>query len=132
MKLMRVRNLFIYLIVTIALAAPEVPAQLGPAKASGPDNGRFGDPTIIGHNLQGDLYGVVKKIDDKEIILDKTMYGEDQTIQLDHKTKYVRDGKRSGFDKLKVGDAVYVDVKTEKKTGIKTAKKVISGLIATP
>ena len=38
------------------------------------------------------------------------------------------DGKASTYDKLKVGDSMYVDVDTDKKTGELTAKKVVSGV----
>jgi hypothetical protein len=100
--------------------------------AAKPDNARFGNPTSIGRQLQGDLYGVVKSVKDGEMILDKTKFGVDQTIKLEAKTKYVRDGKSSSLDKIQVGDPVYVDAKTDKKTKVMVARKVTSGVIAAP
>jgi len=114
-----------------ALVAWAVPAPQG-TKPDKPDNVRFGDPTSIARSLQDDIYGVVKKIGKNEIILDKTKFGVDQSIRLDPKTKYIRDKKVSSLDKLEIGDPVYVNVKTEKKTGVMTAKKVTSGVIAEP
>jgi hypothetical protein len=127
---MRTRTLLLIFLAG-ALAVPAVNAQDQKDTAK-PDPGRFGNPTGIGRGLQGDLYGVVKSIKEDEIILDKTKYGVDQTIKLLPKTKYVRNGKSSSWDKLKVGDTVYVDVKTDKKTKEKTAKKITSGVVAAP
>lgn len=114
-----------------ALAAPAAYAQSDkdPPK---PANGRFGNPTSIARHLQDYLYGMVKQINEKEIVVDKTKHGIDETIKLEPKTKYVRDGKASTWAELKVGDTVYVDVKTDKKTGEMSAKKIISGILATP
>ena len=114
-----------------ALAGPALVAQDKKDTAK-PDNARFGNPTSIGRALQGDLYGVVKSVKDGELVLDKTKFGVDQTIKLEPKTKYVRDGKSSSLDKIKVGDPVYVDVKTDKKTKAMTAKKITSGIIGAP
>ena len=126
---MTTRNIFPVLLMACALVAPVMGAQEEPAK---PDNARFGDPTGIGRNVQGDIYGVVKQIGEKEIVLDKTKFGVDTSIRLEAKTKYVRDKKPGTFAQLKVGDPIYVNVKTDKKTGTMTAKKVISGIIASP
>jgi hypothetical protein len=52
----------------------------------------------------------------------------DQTFKLTKKTKFVQDEKASSFDKLKVGDRLYIDADTDKKTGVMTAKKVVSGV----
>ena len=126
---MTARSICLYSLMACALAAPVLPAQEDPPK---PDNARFGDPSGIGRNIQGDIYGVVKKIGAKEVVLDKTKFGVDTSIRLEPRTKYVRDRKSSSFDQVKIGDPVYVNVKTDKKTGIMTAKKVISGIIAAP
>jgi hypothetical protein len=125
------RAILQFILTACALAPQAFSAPQGTQPIK-PDNGRFGDSSAIGRNLQGNIYGVVKKIDENEIVLDKTKFGVDTTIRLDSKTKYVRDKKPSSVDKLKVGDPVYVDVKTEKKTGAMTAKRVISGMVATP
>jgi hypothetical protein len=114
-----------------ALVGPALLAQ-DEKDAAKPDGGRFGNPTTIARSVQGDVYGVVKSIKEGEVILDKTKFGADKTILLGPKTKYVRDGKSSSWDKLKTGDPVYVDVKTDKKTKVMTAKRVTSGVVATP
>jgi len=124
---MRTRTL-LFIFLAGALAAPALFAQ-GQKDTAKPDGGRFGNPTGIATGLKSDLYGVVKSVKDGEIILDKTKYGVDQTIKLLPKTKYVRNGKSSSWDQLKVGDTVYVDVKTDKKTKEKTAKKITSGVV---
>jgi hypothetical protein len=126
---MTTRGVFLFSLMACALVAPVLAAQEDPPK---PDNARFGDPTGIGRNVQGDIYGVVKRIGEREIILDKTKFGVDTSIRLEGRTKYVRDKKPGSFAQLKVGDPVYVNVKTDKKTGTMTAKKVISGIIASP
>ncbi len=92
-------------------------------------HGRFGDPTRIAQNLQGYLYGVVKAKGAESLTLDKTKFGTDKEIKLDKKTKFVRDGKSSTWAAIQVGDPVYVAIKTDKKTGDMTAKKVVSGVI---
>lgn len=95
------------------------------------DNARFGDPTSIARVYQDYLYGVIKKIDKDEMVLEKTKFGVDQTLILDSKTKYIHDGKPASQDRLKVGDKVWVDVKNKKKTGELLAKKVVTGLMPT-
>jgi ferredoxin-fold anticodon binding domain-containing protein len=74
------------------------------------------------------MYGVIKDLNPNEMILTKTKFGVDQTFKLNKKTKFTLDGKPSTFDKLKVGDRIFVDVDTDKKTGDLIAKKVVSGL----
>lgn len=92
--------------------------------------GRFGDPTGIARQYQSYISGVIKKINKEEMVLEKTRFGVDTTIKLPAKTKYVHNQKPGKFEDLKVGDQVFVDVKTDKKTGEMSAKKVVSG--ATP
>lgn len=126
---MRARTILLIVFLAATLAGPALVAQ-DKKDAAKPENARFGNPTSIGRALQGDLYGVVKSVKDGEMVLDKTKFGVDQTIKLEPKTKYIRDGKSSSLDKLKVGDPVYVDVKTDKKTKVMAAKKVTSGVVA--
>jgi hypothetical protein len=92
------------------------------------NTGRFGDPTSIAIKYQDYLYGVIKELNPNELILSQTKFGVDQTFKLNKKTKFIQDGKASSYDKLKVGDRVYVDVDTGKKSGDLIAKKVVSGV----
>jgi hypothetical protein len=94
-----------------------------------PENARFGNPTSIARAYQFYLYGVIKKLDNKEMVLEKTRYGVDTPVKLTSKTRYVRNRKQSTLEALHVGDQVYVDVKNDKKTGDKIAKKVLSGVM---
>ena len=124
------RKLFlIYLVCALAAPAAFAQSDKEPPK---PANARFGNPTSVERHLQDYLYGMVKQIGEKELVLDKTKFGIDQTIQVDAKTKYVRDGNPSTLAELKVGDTVYVDVKTNKKTGDMSARKIISGILPRP
>jgi len=95
-----------------------------------PETARFGDPTSTARVFQDYLYGVIKNLDKNELVLDKTKFGIDQSFKLDAKTKYLHDGKPSSWDQLAVGDQVWVDVKTDKKSGEMTAKKVLTGVVA--
>ena len=95
-----------------------------------PENARFGNPTAVARQLQDLFYGLIKSLDKNEMALEKTKFGLDQTIKLNEKTKYVQDGQSSTFDRLKVGDQVWLQTKTDKKTGDMTAEKVLSGVIA--
>jgi hypothetical protein len=95
-----------------------------------PDNARFGDPTATGRFFQGLFYGVIKSLDKSELVLEKTKFGVDQPVKLNDKTKFVHDGEPSTFDKLKVGDQVWIQTKKEKKTGDLIAKKVFTGVVA--
>lgn len=82
-------------------------------------------------NYQDYFYGVIAKIGPDALVLSKTKVGVPQTIHLTKKTKYVRDKKKSSFAQLKTGEMVYIDVKTDKKTGRMTARKVVSGMDVT-
>jgi len=128
---MRVRTIFFSILIGSVLAAQVILAQ-DAKDAAKPDNARFGNPNDIGRKVRGDLYGEIKSIKEGEIVLDKTKFGVEQTIRLEPKTKYVRDGKSGTFAQLKVSDPVYVQVKTDKKTGAMTAKRVTSGVISAP
>ncbi len=94
-----------------------------------PNNARFGDPTGIARQYQGYISGVIKKIDKDEMTLEKTRFGVDTTIKLLEKTKYVYNRKPGKREDLKVGDLVFVDAKTDKKTGEMSAKKVVGGVV---
>ena len=96
-----------------------------------PDNSRFGNPTAIARVYQTYLYGVIQKMGKDELVLDKTKFGVPQTIKLDKKTKFIRNGKPGTLDQLQVGQDVYVDVKKNKKTGEMLAKKVLTGIDVT-
>jgi hypothetical protein len=91
---------------------------------------RYGDPTSTARIYQDYLYGVIKQIAAKEMVLEKTKFGTDQTFKFDRKVKFIQDGKPGSFDRLKVGDKVWVDVKINKKTGELIAKKVVTGMEA--
>ena len=96
-----------------------------------PNNGRFGDPAGFAIRYQDYLYGVIVKIGKHSLVLNKTKFGTPQTIILDQKTRFIRNGKRSSASHLTTGEPIYIDVKTGKKTGTIVAKKVISGIGAT-
>jgi len=103
----------------------------GQTRQTQPETGRFGNPTSIARKYQSYIYGVIKKIGKKDIVLEKTKFGVDTPVKLNAKTKYIRDQKSSTLETLQVGDQVYVDVKTDKKSGEMTAKKVVSGVLPT-
>lgn len=93
--------------------------------------GRIENAISLAGNYQNYIYGVVKKIKKDELILDKTVYGNDQAFKLEHGTKFIRNGKHSSLAKLKIGDMVWIDAKLKKKTEEKIARKVITGVAAT-
>ena len=104
-------------------AAPQSDKQ--PVTSS---TGRFGDASATARKYQDYLFGIIKELNPNELILTKTKFGVDQTFKLNKKTKFTLDGKASSYDKLKVGDRIFIDVDTDKKTGVLTAKKVVSGV----
>jgi hypothetical protein len=111
----------------LALAATGLGQRTEPRQ---PETARFGDPTSTARVFQDYFYGVIKSLDKKEMVLEKTKFGVDQAIKLDSKTKYLHNEKPSSFDRLAVGDQVWVQVNTTKKTGELTAKKVLTGVVA--
>lgn len=113
--------------VTIGAALPLPGQTTEPRK---PETARFGNPTTIARQLQDLFYGVIKSLDKNEMVLEKTKFGVDQTIKLTAKTKYVHDGETSNFERLKVGDQVWLQIKNAKKTGDMIAEKVVSGVIS--
>ena len=125
---MNVRVILVASMTVALLVAVSNWAQREPIKA---DTARYGNPTSTARIYQDYLYGVIKKIDAKEMVLEKTKFGIDQTFKFDRKVKFIHNGKPSSIDQLKAGDKVWVDVKTDKKTGELFAKKVITGIAAT-
>ena len=89
---------------------------------------RFGDPTGVARKYQDFLSGIIKEIRPDELILTKTKFGVDQSFKIQKKTKFTQDGKPSSYDKLKVGDQVYIDVDKGRRTGTLFAKQVVSGV----
>ncbi len=95
-----------------------------------PQTARFGDASGVARHLQDLFYGVVKRLGKNEMVLEKTKFGIDQPVKLDGKTKYIFDGKRGKFESLKVGEQVWLQVKTDKKTGDMIAQRVYAGVMA--
>ncbi|HXJ95394.1 MAG TPA: DUF5666 domain-containing protein [Terriglobia bacterium] len=134
---MKVRAVMIAMLLAGAASVPanaaqqpgQEPNQPGRADAptQPPDNARFGDPTDTARNLQNYVYGVVKSVEPKEIICDKTEFGDGQPFKLDKKTKFLKDGKPSDATDLKAGDKVWVKIRKEKKTGDLVALRVVAG-----
>jgi hypothetical protein len=103
----------------------------GQQRESGePETARFGNPTSTARFFQDYFYGVIKSLDKKELVLEKTKFGIDQAIKLDSKTKYLHNEKPSSRDRLKVGDQVWVQADTNKRTGEMTARRVLTGVVA--
>ncbi|MBI4164874.1 MAG: hypothetical protein HY508_03965 [Acidobacteria bacterium] len=113
---------FMFVVPSTALAQSNDPKK--------PENARFGNPTNTARQLQDLFYGVIKSVDKKEMVLEKTKFGVDQTVVLTEKTKFVQDGKPGKAEDLKVGDQVWIRTKNEKKTGDMIAEVVMSGVIA--
>ena len=125
---MKLQNI---LITTAILAASVAMMAAAPQNEKQPiisSTGRFGDPNSVAQKYRDYLFGIIKEVNPNEVILAKTKYGIDQAFKFNKKTKFTQDGKPSTFDKLKVGEGVYVDVDTDKKTGELIAKKVVSGV----
>jgi|SRR5690242_9151792 hypothetical protein len=124
---MKLRSVLISSVLGAATITAPARTQ-GPAQ---PDTGRFGNPTSTARIYQNYLYGVVKKINSEDMVLEKTKFGIDQTFKFDRKTKFIHDGKPSSRDKVKEGDKVWVDVHKDKRTGDLIAKKVVTGVDVT-
>ena len=119
----------IVLITTLlAATATSAWAQRADQAPAPPANARFGDPTDTARQLQGFIYGVVKKVSPSEIVCDKTEFGDAQPFKLDKKTKYTRDGKPATLESLKAGEEIWVKPKRDKKTGDMTALSVMMGV----
>ena len=106
-------------------------AQIVQAPEAPGARGRIENAISLGGKYQNYIYGVVKKIKKDELILDKTVYGNDQVFKLQHDTKFIQNGKRSSLAQLKIGDMVWIDAKIKKKTDEKLARKVVTGVAAT-
>ncbi len=125
MKLKTILTAIVLGVVWLAGSAAAQQQDKDPPKTG---NARFGDPTSIARNYQDYLYGVIKELKPDELVLTKTKVGTDQAFKLNKKTKFSQNGKISSLDKLSVGDRVWVDVATDKRTGDLIAKKVVSGV----
>lgn len=125
---MKLQNILMTTVVLTACVAMVGAAPQSDKQPIVSSTGRFGDPNSVARKYQNYLFGIVKEVNPNEVILAKTKYGVDQAFKFNKKTKFTQDGKPSTFDKLKVGEGVYIDVDTDKKTGELTAKKVVSGV----
>jgi len=109
------------LVLAVSATGQEKPVQAGTA--------RFGDPSGTARKYQNLLSGVIKTVDAKGMVLEKTKAGIDQTLKFQPKTKFLRDDKPGSREDLKVGDQVYVEVREDKKTGDLYAKRVLTGIV---
>jgi len=125
MKLLRMMMATALVGACLAILAVAAQSDKQPITSS---TGRFGDPNDVARKYQDFLYGVIKEKNPNELILTKTKFGVDQTFKLNKKTKFILDGKPSSFEKLSVGDRIFIDVDKDKRTGDLIAKKVVSGV----
>lgn len=125
MKLLRMMMATALAGACLAILAAAAQSDKQPITSS---TGRFGDPNDVARKYQDFLYGVIKEKNPNELILTKTKFGVDQTFKLNKKTKFILDGKPSSFEKLSVGDRIFIDVDKDKRTGDLIAKKVVSGV----
>jgi hypothetical protein len=102
-------------------------------QSNAPDapHSRFGNPTSIARIYQTYIFGVVKKVEKSDLILDKTKFGNEQYFKLNKDTKFIRNGKPSHAVLLKPGEMVWIDMKRDKKSGDMIAKKVVVGVAPT-
>jgi len=117
-----------YLLLCGGLAVGTAQAQIVRSPDAPGATGRLENAISVAGKYQNYIYGVVKKIGKHQIILNKTRFGNNQAFKLDHKTKFVDNGKHSTLASLKVGDMVWIDAKIKKKTNEKIARKVITGV----
>jgi hypothetical protein len=127
----KLRIVIVALVLGLLGLASSSVAQRGRGGGGGGGAGPLGVPSngtgTAGGNVKGFLYGVVKTLNQDALVLTKTNAGVDQTFKLDKKTKFLRDGKNSSLEALKLGDQVWVDANEDKKTGDFIARKVVSG-----
>jgi len=121
-------HILIYGVLGCVLTAGTGWAQLVQSPDAPGATGRLEDAISLAGKYQNYVYGVVKHIGKDQIVLDKTRFGDDQVFKLEHKTKFVDNGKSSTLANLKVGDMVWIDAKMKKKTNEKIARKVITGV----
>ena len=128
------RRQIIFVGFVVGLAIPSAAQKSN--QAAGGVYDALGVPTAVadnaGNKFAGYLYGVVTKLDKDTMVLAKTKAGVDQTFKFDKKTKFIRDGKDSSLKSLKIGDAVWVNIEHDKKTGEPIARKVVSGVYLMP
>lgn len=117
-----------YLLLCGGLAVSTAQAQTVQSINAPSATGRWENAISVAGKYQNYIYGVVKKIEKHQIILNKTRFGNNQVFKLERKTKFLDNGKHSTLASLKVGDMVWVDAKIKKKTGEKIARKVITGV----
>jgi hypothetical protein len=125
MKIRKIMMTAVFASVCVATLAAAPQSDKQPVVSS---TGRFGDPSSVAIKYRDYLFGIVKEVDAKGVIMSKTKFGVDQPFKFTKKTKFFQDGKPSSFDKIKVGEGIYIDVDTDKKTGDQLAKKVVSGV----
>jgi len=125
---MKLRRIVTVILVALAGLATLMAAPQNEKQPIAPDTGRFGDASAIARKYQDYLYGVIKQMSPEELVLSHTKYGVEQTFKLNKKTKYTLDGKASSYEKLKIGERVYIDVNKDRRTGDLIARKVVSGV----
>ncbi|MFZ0961496.1 MAG: hypothetical protein WAO35_11385 [Terriglobia bacterium] len=132
----KLRSILLALVIGFVGFAVPAAGQRGGRGASGGGYGPLGVPSsgtdTAGNKYADYLYGVVRVLDEDQMILTKTKVGPDQTFKFNKKTKFIRDGKEGSFKSLKVGDEVWVDADEDKKTGNFIARKVVSGVFTMP
>jgi hypothetical protein len=124
---MKLRRIILLATIAAACLATLTAAPQDEKLPAAPNTGRFGDASGTARKYQNYLYGVIKEKSPDQLILTKTKFGIDQTIKLNKKTKFTVDGKASSYEKFNVGDSIYVDADTERKTGELLAKKLVGG-----
>ena len=127
---MRLQIILVGLVIGLIVCALPSAAQRG-GKGSGGGYSPLqvpGTGATAGQKYKGYLYGVVKELSKDQMVLTKTDAGYDETFKFNKKTKFMQDGKDSSLESLKLGDKVWVDANTDKKTGELTAKKVVTGV----
>lgn len=124
----RITNVLIYLLFAGTLGAGQAWAQVYQSTDSPGAAGRLENAISVAGKYQNYIYGVVKKIEKDQIILDKTRFGNGQVFKVERKTRFIDNGKRSAEANIKVGDMVWIDAKIKKKTDEKIARKVITGV----
>jgi hypothetical protein len=115
----------------LGFAAPSVAQKGGRGGGGGGSTGPLGVPSngtgTAGNKVKDFVYGVIKAVNKDEMVLTKTNAGVDETFKFTKKTKFIRDGKNSSLESLKLGDQVWVDANEDKKSGDFIARKVVSG-----
>ncbi len=124
------KPIWVVLIMVLGSASWAVAQQPGQSSPLAPHS-RFGNPTSIARVYQSYIFGIVRKDKKNELILDKTMFGNDQVFKLTKKTKFVRNDKPVKRMMLKPGTMVWIDMRRNKKTGDMIAKKVVTGVAPT-